>query len=152
VTHPEVVRYFMTIPEASQLVLKAGTLGQRGEVFVLDMGQPIRIVDLARDMIRLAGFKRDEIPIRFTGLRPGEKLFEELLLDRDRVVPTSVPKVFCSHPELRDLAVFERKVDELVRTAATADLAGIRGLLAGLDLDLREPDSGGEGHGVPGGA
>jgi FlaA1/EpsC-like NDP-sugar epimerase len=93
VTHPEVIRYFMSIPEAAQLVLQAGAMGQGGEIFVLDMGAPVKIVDLARDMIRLAGLTERDIEIRFTGLRPGEKLFEELLADGESTRPTSHPKV-----------------------------------------------------------
>jgi FlaA1/EpsC-like NDP-sugar epimerase len=93
VTHPEVTRYFMSIPEAAQLVLQAGLMGNGGEIFVLEMGEPIRIADLARDMIRLSGFSEDDIKIQFTGLRPGEKLHEELLSDSESTLPTPHPKL-----------------------------------------------------------
>jgi FlaA1/EpsC-like NDP-sugar epimerase len=93
VTHPAIVRYFMSIPEAAQLVLQAACMGQGGEIFVLDMGEPVRIVDLARNMIRLSGYSESEISIEFTGLRPGEKLYEELLADSESTRPTHHPKI-----------------------------------------------------------
>ena len=99
VTHPDIIRYFMLIPEAAQLVLQAGLMGQGGEIFVLEMGEPIRIADLARDMIRLTGFTEDEIRIEFTGLRPGEKLYEELLTDSEHTLSTPHPKLRVAQAE-----------------------------------------------------
>jgi FlaA1/EpsC-like NDP-sugar epimerase len=87
-------RYFMTIPEACQLILQAGTIGQGGDILFLDMGKPVKIVDLARDLIRLSGFSPDEIPITFSGIRPGEKLFEELSFNAERAKKTLHPKIF----------------------------------------------------------
>lgn len=93
VTHPEITRFFMTIPEASQLVLQASSMGRGGEIFILDMGEPVKIVDLARDLIRLYGFSEEHIRIVFTGLRPGEKLYEELLADDETTSRTPHPKL-----------------------------------------------------------
>ncbi|HVT79951.1 MAG TPA: nucleoside-diphosphate sugar epimerase/dehydratase [Phycisphaerae bacterium] len=116
VTHPEMRRYFMTIPEASQLVLQAGALGQRGEIFVLDMGKPVRILDLARDLIILSGLRPDvDIPIVFTGLRPGEKLYEELSTRGEHMAQTRHPKIAVWTPSLNiaDPAQIQRMMDEL---------------------------------------
>ena len=122
ITHPEMVRYFMSIPEAAQLVLQAGCMGLGGEIFVMDMGEPVKIVDLARDMIRLSELSENEIRIVYTGLRPGEKLFEELLADDEHTRPTP-------HPKLR------------IAKAREVDADWINGLLAWLHQDRIPSDS-----------
>jgi FlaA1/EpsC-like NDP-sugar epimerase len=93
VTHPDITRFFMSLSEATQLLLQAGLQGKGGEILVLDMGEPVRIVDLAHDMIRLSGADPDRVPIVFTGLRPGEKLFEEPLASGEATLPTTHPKL-----------------------------------------------------------
>lgn len=113
VTHPGIERFFMTIPEASQLVLQAATQGSGGEIFVLDMGESVKIVDLARDLIALSGLEHDDIEIVFTGLRPGEKLFEELYFDDERRVSTKHPKVFCAMHRPADLHAVEAMLQDL---------------------------------------
>lgn len=113
VTHPDVIRYFMSIPEACQLVLQAGALGIRGQVMVLDMGQPVKILDLAKEMIKLAGFKvNDDIEIEFTGLRPGEKMFEELFKNDEERIQTSNDKIFISKT-IATSQDFRQRIDEL---------------------------------------
>jgi len=93
ITHPEITRYFMSIPEAAQLVMQAGLMGKGGEIFVLDMGEPVKIAALAADMIRLSGLQVDDIKIEYVGLRPGEKLYEELLADDEHTMPTPHEKL-----------------------------------------------------------
>ena len=120
VTHPEINRYFMSIPEAAQLVLQAAAMGKGGEIFVLDMGEPVRIVDLARNMIRLSGFTEDEIHIQFTGLRPGEKLYEELLADAEETLPTPHEKLRIARPRAVPEGLYE-DVQAWVRSKAPLD-------------------------------
>jgi FlaA1/EpsC-like NDP-sugar epimerase len=133
VTHPEMRRYFMTIPEASQLVMQAGAMGEGGEIFVLDMGEPVRIVDLARDLVTLSGLRPDEdIEIRFTGVRPGEKLFEELSTKAELAEKTKHPKIFIgrikSH-EWEDVAAGIGSLCELAEDGCIDPLANALKLL-----------------------
>lgn len=131
VTHPEMRRFFMTIPEAVHLVLQAGGLGQGAELFVLDMGIPVRIVDLARDLITLSGFKAEDIPIVFTGVRPGEKLEESLWEDGSTVEPTVCPSVLrVAEPALCPDRDIQAMIDSLVRAAATGDRLHVEAELA----------------------
>jgi FlaA1/EpsC-like NDP-sugar epimerase len=117
VTHPEMQRYFMTIPEAVQLVLQAGALGRGGEVFLLDMGEPIRIVDIATDLIRLSGLTVDsDIQIKFTGMRPGEKLYEEMFFSAENVLATDHPKVLRARNGILPEGVM-RRVEALIASA-----------------------------------
>ena len=136
VTHPEMRRYFMTIPESVQLVLQAAVLGRGGEVFVLDMGEPIRIVDLARDLIRLSGLEVDrDIEIKFTGVRPGEKLYEELFFGAEVAVPTKHPKVLSSR-QAELTAGLPGLLERLIREAdGPADEYALRSLLLALVPD-----------------
>ncbi|MCR3955293.1 MAG: polysaccharide biosynthesis protein [Gudongella sp.] len=116
VTHPEVIRYFMTIPEAVQLVLQAGAMARGGEIFVLDMGEPVRIMDLAEDLIRLSGFEPHiDIPIEIVGLRPGEKLFEELLLDEEGILDTKNEKIFIAKQSKIDYEALKKELELLYK-------------------------------------
>ena len=127
VTHRDMTRYFMTIPEASQLVLQAGGLGENGSVYVLDMGSPVRIVDLARDLIRLCGLEPDtDIEIRFTGVRPGEKLFEELLTAEEGTTATQHEKIFTARSNGLPLERFDEMMDALFDASRRRDAAAIR--------------------------
>ena len=127
VTHPEVTRYFMTIPEACQLILQAGAMGSGGETFLLDMGTAIKIDDMARDLIRLSGFEPDvDIKIDYIGLRPGEKLFEELITDGEGIVPTHHKKIMVLSSESCDLEALSKDIETLSQLAKTHDAKGIQ--------------------------
>jgi FlaA1/EpsC-like NDP-sugar epimerase len=138
VTHPDIIRYFMSIPEAAQLVLQAGLMGQGGEVFVLDMGEPVKIADLARDMIRLSGLSEQDIRIEFVGLRPGEKLFEELLADNEHTLPTPHPKLRIAQAagDARTSKDFDDLCDWLVSAQSRSDDA-VRARLAAFVPEYR---------------
>lgn len=120
ITHPEIIRYFMTIPEACQLVLEAGSMGKGGEIFIFDMGKPVKIIDLARKMIRLAGFVPEkDIAIKIVGLRPGEKLYEELLNDSAKNLPTHHEKIMIAMETSADFEEVSQQVDTLITFART---------------------------------
>jgi FlaA1/EpsC-like NDP-sugar epimerase len=136
VTHTEVTRYFMTIPEAAQLVLQAAAMARSGEVFVLDMGEPVKIVDLARRMVELSGLRvRDaacpdgDIAIEVTGLRPGEKLYEELLIGGNPS-PTEHPRILKANEAAMDWVSLQTHLTTLENAVAYADVAGIKDVLA----------------------
>ncbi|MEK7884346.1 polysaccharide biosynthesis protein [Methyloversatilis sp. NSM2] len=130
VTHPDIIRYFMSIPEAAQLVLQAALMGEGGEIFVLDMGEPVRIADLARDMIRLSGASESEVKIEFTGLRPGEKLYEELLASDETTRPTHHPKVRIARARAIDDALWLGRLERWLTGPLPAEPAAVRAELA----------------------
>jgi FlaA1/EpsC-like NDP-sugar epimerase len=130
VTHPEIRRYFMSIPEAAQLVLQAGLMGNGGEILVLDMGEPVKIVDLARDLIRLSGLSEGDIKIVFTGLRPGEKLYEELLANDETTLPTPHPKLRVMRADAPPEAAWVAETVRWLETARTLAADEVRAGLA----------------------
>jgi FlaA1/EpsC-like NDP-sugar epimerase len=122
ITHPDVIRYFMTIPEACQLVLEAGAMGNGGEIFIFDMGKPVKIIDLATKMIRLAGLVPEkDIKIKIIGLRPGEKLYEELLNDSSKTLPTHNSKIVIAEDICTDYSSLSKEIDDLIVMAKFSD-------------------------------
>jgi FlaA1/EpsC-like NDP-sugar epimerase len=119
ITHPDIIRYFMTIPEACQLVLEAGVMGNGGEIYIFDMGKPVKIIDLARKMIKLAGFIPDvDVKIKIVGLRPGEKLYEELLNDTSKTKPTYHEKIMIAEEIIDEYLILHHDIDTLLKAAA----------------------------------
>jgi FlaA1/EpsC-like NDP-sugar epimerase len=151
VTHPEITRYFMTIQEASQLILQAGALGEGGEVFILEMGTPVKIADMARDLIRLSGKDPDrDIEITYTGLRPGEKLHEELVAEGEGVVTTSHDKILVLRTSnqwngMEDQTTFRKwlmqNIEELYKIADAHDSCGIMEKLKEIVPEYEASDS-----------
>lgn len=137
VTHPDIIRYFMLIPEACQLVLEAATIGNGGEIFVFDMGKPVRIADLARRMIALSG--RPGIAIRYTGLRPGEKLYEEVLTEEERVLPTRHEKIKIARVREHDFSEIRTSVDRLIAIARSYDEAATRRMMRTIVPEYNAP-------------
>jgi FlaA1/EpsC-like NDP-sugar epimerase len=128
VTHPEMIRYFMTIPEASRLVIQAGALAKGGEIFVLDMGEPVKIIDLAKNLIKLSGNSIDEIGVKFTGVRPGEKLYEELLLDDEVHEQQIYPNIYIG----KTAKLYLDEINEIIETFDSLDRGSLRGKLVKL--------------------
>jgi FlaA1/EpsC-like NDP-sugar epimerase len=146
ITHPDIIRYFMLIPEAAQLVIQAGAMARGGEVFVLDMGEPVRIADLARSMIRLSGLTEKtvenpdgDIEIKAVGLRPGEKLFEELLIG-DNVVPSGHPRIMCARERHIDPSLLDKMLGVLRQACDGGDTDAMLRQVRNLVPEFRPAD------------
>ncbi len=140
VTHPDMKRYFMTIPEACQLVMQTATMGEGGEIFVLDMGEPVHIVNLARDMIKLSGLTEDEIPIVYSGVREGEKLFEELSMDSEQMTRTRHPKIFIGRIDAYPPDQVGAWLDQLGGVCNDTSRDAVRAVLHEVVAEMREPE------------
>jgi FlaA1/EpsC-like NDP-sugar epimerase len=142
VTHPEIIRYFMTIPEACRLVLEAATLGNGNEIFVFEMGEPVKIADLASRMIELAGLKvGEDIEIEYTGLRPGEKLYEEVLSTKENTIPTSNEKIHVAKVRQYDYAVVAEQIASLSQSAAEVDIPSTVRLMKSIVPEYKSQNS-----------
>jgi FlaA1/EpsC-like NDP-sugar epimerase len=145
VTHPEVTRFFMTIPEATQLVLQAGSMGKGGEILLLDMGEPVKILHLAEELIRLSGLRpHEDIDIVFTGLRPGEKLYEELLLTGEGIVPTAHASIMIANAAESDRDSLQAYFEQLYAAARNMDHAAVVTTLRAIVPEFRPEDAGAE--------
>ena len=142
ITHPEITRYFMTIPEACELVLQAGTMGQGGEVYVFDMGEPVKIIDLAKRMIRLYGLETGiDIQLKITGLRPGEKLYEELLSDDAKTLATHHEKIMISKDSAMDFSRINTLTEQVIQKAKSGDNEEIVSLLKDIIPEFKSNNS-----------
>jgi len=142
ITHPEITRYFMSIPEAAQLVLQAALMGEGGEIFVLDMGDPVRIVDLARQLIRLSGLSEDDVRVVYTGLRPGEKLYEEVLADAEKTLPTPHPKLRVAKANPHADGNLVADVERWLKAASNTGPDAVRSRLQGWIEEYRPASNG----------
>ena len=142
VTDPEITRYFMTIPEATQLVLEAGSMGEGGEIYIFDMGESVKIVDLAKKMIKLSGLQLGkDIQIIYTGLRPGEKLYEELLNDKENTIPTHHPQIMIAKTPLADFDKLVGQIEELLKLLKTQENKAIVRLMKDMVPEYRSHNS-----------
>ena len=142
ITHPDIVRYFMTIPEACELVLQAGAMGKGGEIFVFDMGDPVKILNLATRMIRLSGFEPNvDIKIVYTGLRPGEKLYEELLSDSTRTMPTHHNKIMISKDPSMLFTEIDAFTNQMYELAKQEDKVAVVRLLKQIVKEFKSNNS-----------
>ena len=129
-THPDVMRFFMSTAEAAQLILQAGAMGSGGEIYILDMGQPVKIADMARDLIRLHGLEPDvDVPIQYVGLRPGEKLYEELITEGEGIVPTTHEKIRVLRGKASHMPTLDMQIDTLAQAAQAFDGSRIKTIL-----------------------
>ena len=142
ITHPDIIRYFMTIPEACQLVLEAGAMGKGGEIFIFDMGEPVKIMDLAIKMIKLAGFiPNTEIAIKITGLRPGEKLYEELLSDKSKTLPTHHKKIMIAEDQPGNFQEISKSIEKIIKSATKLKAHKVVGNLKRLVPEFKSNNS-----------
>ena len=142
ITHPDIVRYFMTIPEACELVLQAGTMGKGGEIFVFDMGEPVKILNLATRMIKLSGYEPNvDIKLVYTGLRPGEKLYEELLSDSTKTMPTHHKKIMISKDPSMSFTEIEALTTQMYEVATQGDKTEVVRLLKQIVKEFKSNNS-----------